>query len=95
MPATAGSPSTPGVYGAGEERGAPEGRAYLARRKSQRGTRDERHRMLLDVSREVHARLSDCAVDAMSVADIDLVHLGIQLFISSEDTARALGRGRL
>ena len=29
----------------------------------------------------------------LSVADIDLVHLGIQLFISSEDTARALGRG--
>jgi gas vesicle structural protein len=30
----------------------------------------------------------------LAVADIDLVHLGIQLFISSEDTARALGRGR-
>jgi hypothetical protein len=29
----------------------------------------------------------------LSVADVDLVHLGIQLFISSEDTARALGRG--
>ncbi|HEX5946779.1 MAG TPA: gas vesicle protein [Acidimicrobiales bacterium] len=30
----------------------------------------------------------------LSVADIDLVHLGLQLFISSEDTARSLGRGR-
>lgn len=29
----------------------------------------------------------------LSVADIDLVHLGLQLFISSEDTARSLGRG--
>jgi hypothetical protein len=29
----------------------------------------------------------------LSVADVDLVHLGLQLFISSEDTARALGRG--
>ena len=29
----------------------------------------------------------------LSVADIDLVHLGLPLFISSEDTARSLGRG--
>jgi gas vesicle structural protein len=29
----------------------------------------------------------------LSVADVDLVHLGLQLFIGSEDTARALGRG--
>ncbi|HEY8526903.1 MAG TPA: gas vesicle protein [Acidimicrobiales bacterium] len=29
----------------------------------------------------------------LSVADIDLVHLGLQLFLCSEDTARALGRG--
>jgi hypothetical protein len=29
----------------------------------------------------------------LSVADVDLVHLGLQLFICSEDRARALGRG--
>jgi gas vesicle structural protein len=29
----------------------------------------------------------------LSVADVDLVHLGLQLFLSSEDTARGLGRG--
>jgi gas vesicle structural protein len=29
----------------------------------------------------------------LSVADIDLVHLGLQLFLSSEDRARAVGRG--
>ena len=32
-------------------------------------------------------------IKVLSVADIDLVHLGLQLFISSEDTARGLGRG--
>ena len=29
----------------------------------------------------------------LSVADVDLVHLGLQLFIGSEDTVRSLGRG--
>ena len=29
----------------------------------------------------------------LSVAYIDLVHLDLRLFISSEDTARGLGRG--
>ena len=30
----------------------------------------------------------------LSVADVDLVHLGLQLFLSSEDTARELGKVR-
>lgn len=28
----------------------------------------------------------------LSVADVDLVHLGLQVFLCSEDTARELGR---
>ena len=41
-----------------------DGRAYLARRQAQRGTRDERHRLLLDVSGEIHAGLSEVAVES-------------------------------
>ncbi len=55
---------TPGLGDAAKEQGTPEGRAYLARRQAQRGTRNERHRLLLEISSEIHARLSDLAVDS-------------------------------
>lgn len=56
--------NTAGVAAGADEEDGTGGRAYLARRQSQRGTRDERHRLLLEISSEVHDRLSDRAVDA-------------------------------
>jgi hypothetical protein len=57
---------TPGLGGASREHGAGhgDGRAYLARRQAQRGTRDERHRLLLEISSEIHALLSELAVES-------------------------------
>lgn len=57
---------SPGAPGRTTEPAPTDGRAYLARRQAQRGARDERHRLLLDVSREIHERLSELAVDAVT-----------------------------
>jgi Gas vesicle synthesis protein GvpL/GvpF len=53
--------------GIGEAAGQPPptgGRTYLARKQAERGVRDERRRVLLDLATEIHERLSDFAVDA-------------------------------
>jgi Gas vesicle synthesis protein GvpL/GvpF len=55
---------TPGLPQAATDPATRGGRAYLARRQAQRGTRDERHRLLLQISSEIHERLSELAVDS-------------------------------
>ncbi|HEY8526904.1 MAG TPA: GvpL/GvpF family gas vesicle protein [Acidimicrobiales bacterium] len=50
----------------GADPGGPgrAGRSYLAQRAAERRTRDERHRLLLDLAAEAHGALSELAVDA-------------------------------
>jgi hypothetical protein len=55
---------TPGLEQPPTDDSAPDGRAYLARRQAQRGMRDERHRLLLEISQEVHDRLTELSVDS-------------------------------